>query len=182
VNCAPGSAKAKSDKKWVIVQLTSMGEKEKDLSIFSRAVQRYLRKPLEVFVPAVSQQVRQESRTTFYMDGYIFVAFDPNVNYLKLQDTPLFSIVLRSPDRKKTVYRLLDDKELNPTRKGMDAMRVHRFDIGDQVQVMHGTYKKLLGVISYVSEDGEQAQVHVDMRSKKLLIDFPSSYLKKVDT
>lgn len=168
-------------KKWVIVQLTSLGEKEKDLNVFARAVLRHLRKPLDVFVPAVSQQVRQESRTTFYMDGYIFVAYDPTVNYLKLQDTALFSIVLRAPVKKQIVYHLLDDRQLDGMRAGMNAMRVHRFNVSDTVQVMHGSYKKLTGEISYVSDDGEQAQVYINLRSKKLLIDFPSSYLKKVD-
>lgn len=170
-----------TDKKWVIVQLTPAGEKEKDLSVFSRSVQRYLRKPLEVFVPAVSQKVRQESRTTFYMDGYIFVLYEPGVNYLKLQDTPLFSCVLRAPVRKQVVYHLLDDEKLNGMRAGMNAMRVHKLNMDDQVQVMHGVYKKLNGTISYISDDGEHAQVYINLRSKKLLIDFPSSYLKKID-
>lgn len=177
VNDSEGS----NNKKWVIVQLTPAGEKEKDLNVFSRSIQRYLKKPLEVFIPAVSQKVRQESRTTFYMDGYIFVIFEPNVNYLKLQDTPLFSSVLRAPAKKQIIYHLLDDSQLNGMRAGMNAMRVHKLNIGDQVQVMHGVYKKLSGIISYVSDDGEHAQVYINLRSKKLLIDFPSSYLKKIE-
>lgn len=171
--------------KWVIVQLTSLGEREKNIQLIIRSVHRILGKPLEVFVPAVSQKVRDESQTMFFMDGYVFVSHVENVPYLKLADTTYFSSVLIQSvivdGVRKRTFSLLDDKDIAPMKAGMQKLKLGSFKEGQSVKIVKGNFKNLQAEISYVHEDGEHAQVHVKLRSKPILIDFPVSYLKAIE-
>lgn len=171
----------KPDGPWVIVQLSSTGEREKDIPTIVRAVHRILGKTLDVFVPAISQKVRDESQTLFYMDGYVFIRHTEGVNYGKLQDTMYFGPVLTQPapgGSRSKAYALLPDRELAPMRVGMDQMKVGGFAEHDRVKVIQGNFKNLQAVVSYVHDGDQVVSVYVDMRSKKVLMDFPSSYLK----
>lgn len=169
--------------KWVIVQLTTAGEREKNLALLVRSAQRIIGKPQEVFVPAISQKVRDESHTMFYMDGYVFVRFAEGVPYLRLQETTYFNQVLTKPgpERGRRIFCLLDDCDLAPMRRGMQDMKVGEYGEGQKVKIIKGNYKNLQAVVSYAHDDGEHVQVYVDLASKKILMDFPISYLVKVD-
>lgn len=167
---------------WVIIQLSPTGEREKDLPTIVRAAQRGLGRPVEVFVPAISQKVRDESQTLFYMDGYVFIRFEEGVNYNKLQDTTYFGSVLTQPGPSRSkVYAMLQDKQLDPMRAGMDQMKVGGFAEKDPVRIIQGNFKNLRAEVSYVHDGGEVVQVFVSMRSKKVLMDFPASYLQKIE-
>lgn len=171
--------------RWVIVQLTPLGEREKNLGLIVRSAQRILGKPLDVFVPAVSQKVRDESQTMFYMDGYVFVKFEEGVNYLKLQETTYFNNVLTQSgivngERRRT-FSTLEDKDIAPMRVGMSALKLGEFKEGQKVKIVKGNFKNLQAEVSFMHEDGEHAQVFVKLRSKPMLMDFPVSYLKKME-
>ena len=175
---------APASKKWVIIQLSPMGEREKNLELIKRAANKLLGRPVDVFVPAISQKVREESQTLFYMDGYVFVEYIEGITYNRLQDTQYFNTVLTqnssSGDRRK-VYSLLDDKELAPMRKGMQNLKIVPFEEKQKVRIIQGHYKNLIAEVSFVHEGGETVQVYVNMRSKKVLMDFPASYLQKAE-
>jgi len=185
----PPPAAAPSVTKWVVVQLTALGEREKNIHLIERAAQQILkRKDLTVFVPAISQKARDESLTTWYSNGYVFVRYMDNVHYNALQDTAYFSDVLSKTGVvggvRKTVYSVLEDKDLDSMRSGMKSMRVMK--VGSLVEenivkVIKGNYKNLIGKVSMVYEGNENVQVYVDLRSKKVFMDFPSSYLEKVE-
>lgn len=180
----PGIPVPSLSKKWVIVQLSPMGEREKNLEMLKRAANKLLGRPVDVFVPAISQKVREESQTLFYMDGYVFVEFFDGIAYNRLQDTQYFNCVLTqsssSGDRRK-IYSLLDDRELAPMRKGMQELKIVPFEDRQKVRIIQGNYKNLIAEVSFVHEGGETVQVYVNMRSKKVLMDFPASYLQKTD-
>ena len=170
-------------RRWVIVELSSIGEKEADVHSIRNAVCRILRRnDLEVFIPAISQGVRNESQTLFFMDGYIFVEHKTGIPYLRLRDTSLFKDVLCTSSRNASPsFSLLNDAELDPMRDGMEDLKSVSFKIGDSVRVITGTYKNLRGEVSLIYDDGENVQVTVNhLRSKKgLLVDFPSTYLER---
>lgn len=161
----------------MIVQLSPLGEKEKDLRLLSRSACHILGKNLEVFVPAVSQAARGDSVTTFYMDGYIFVRHEPGVPYSNLADTSYFSSVLTGPGGR---FALLKDEDLDSMRDGLDQLQTIRLSEGDMVKVVEGKYKNLTGRISCVYDDTRVVQLAFEKRSKKMLIDFPATYLKKM--
>lgn len=145
------------------------------------SVRKILRvQDLRVFVPAVSQQVRDESQTFFFMDGYVFVEYRPGISYLSLRDTAFFRDVLcnstRAPN-KESSYSLLTDADLDPMRSGMNEMKCGSFEIGNRVRVVVGSYKNLRGEISVVYNE-QTVQVSVShLSSKRVLIDFPTTYL-----
>jgi len=172
--------------KWVVIQLTSMGEREKNIQSIIKSVHQLInRKDLEVFIPAISQKVRDESLTTWFSDGYVFVRYDENVNYIRLQETTYFSAVLCKKavvnGTRRTLYSLLDDTDLNIMRKGMKDLKIGIFRVDQEVKIVKGNYKNLTGKVSYVYEGSENVQVYINLRSKKVFMDFPSSYLQRVD-
>ena len=168
--------------KWVIVQLTHFGEREKNIQSIVKNVNRILGRQLDVFVPAVSQKIRNESQTMFYMDGYIFIRYEENVQYLKLNDTIYCSSVLTqinlvNGERKKT-FSLLDDKEISPMRVGVQNLKVGVFKEDQTVKIIKGKFKGLQAVVSYMHDDNEHTQVYIKLRSKQILMDFPTSYIQ----
>ncbi len=169
------------NKKWIIVQLSPLGEKEKNTDLIARMIRRVLcNKTIDVFIPAISEKARDESHTVFYMEGYIFVEYIPDVNYLKLQETPYFkSVIIDSYTKGKRSYSLIDDSKLNPMRVGMEALKKRAIDEGDSVKVIKGAYKNLIGKVVMVREENELITIDVGLYSKPLLIEFPASFLKK---
>lgn len=171
---------------WVTVQLSSQGEREKNLAVITKAVHQILRSPIEVFIPAISQKVREESETLFYMEGYIFIKHVPDVQYFKLQDTTYFATVITKPvmvnGRRQNQYNLVPDSTLDPMRSGMQELRVVPFKTRDRVRVIKGSFKNMPGVIVDMQDDDQVAQVDLDtLRSKKLQISFPVTYLVKTE-
>jgi len=174
----------RSGKQWIIVQLSIAGEREDRVGVIIKSVRRILRvHDIDVFVPAISQDVRDDSETLFYMDGYIFVEYRDGVRYLKLHDTTFFSNVLCTPGTSKSSprYHLLSDDDLEPLRSGLDSIKYSTLKVGDRVKVIKGHHKDVPGRITSVHEDNEHAQISVDLTSKKLLMSFPMTYLKKVE-
>lgn len=171
-------------KKWVIVELSTVGEKEKDLVVLKKSVKRILG-DLDVFIPAISESVRGERHTMFYMDGYIFVEYKQNVNYSKVNDTTYFRTVIYNPPvhgvrGSRKTFHTMDDSSLDPIRKGSEQMKFGNFQVGDIVKVTKGTFKNLEGKISEIYESKETAQIFVDLRSRQSFIDFPLSHLEKM--
>jgi len=167
--------------KWVIVQLTPAGEREKKIPLIVKSVHQILRRKLDVFVPAISQTVRDDSQTMFFMDGYVFIKYEENVSYLRLQETMYFSSVLCTGGVKNPRYSLLEDFQLQPLRKGMNDLKQVNFKIGDKIKVIEGNYKNLIGRITFIFEDKKSVQITADLASKPLLMDFPTTYLIKYE-
>ncbi len=164
--------------KWVVVQLSPMGEKEKNLEMIKKSARQILKSDIEMFIPAMSQKVRNESQTVFFMDGYVFIKHVDGLPYHKLNETTYFLNVLSKINLdKKRVYSLLDDKALDPMRSGVQNMRMNKFIEDENVKVIKGNFRNLIGKIISVSDGGENVQVSIDLRSKKMIIDFPASYL-----
>lgn len=167
--------------RWVIVELSSNGEREGDVDAIRSSVKKILGVgDIRVFIPAVSQQVRDDSQTLFFMDGYVFIEYRPGVSYLSLRDTAFFRDVLCNSTRAPggvPSYSLLNDSDLDPMRSGLQEMKRGSFSIGDRVRVVTGSYKNLRGEVSLVYDD-QTVQLSVNhLDSKRLLIDFPSTYL-----
>lgn len=177
---------------WVVVQLTALGEREKNIQLIIRAVHQLLRRnDLDVFVPAINQKGLDDSLTTWFSEGYVFVRYEPGVSYQKLAETNYFSTVLStmnsSNGEKKRIYSLLSDKELAHMRNGMQDLKVaaSRFKEDEKVKITKGSYKGLPGRVALIYENGEKIQVFVHLRSIKgggLFMDFPASYLQKDDS
>lgn len=167
--------------KWAIVELTSAGEKEKKLSLLIKSIRHLLKNKVDVFIPSISQKVRDESHIMPYLEGYVFVKHREGMNYSRVQDTMYFKSVLsKSTDgTRKRVLCLLEDKDLDQTRDGMKKAGNGFFKENESVKIIRGNYKNLIGQIIQSYEDGQHVQVYVKLASKQILLDFPVSYLVK---
>jgi transcription antitermination factor NusG len=120
----------------------------------------------------------------FYWDGYVFIEYRQTCPYLKLNETTYFASVLCQPGHgsgRQRVFSYLSDKDLEPMRRGLESMKIGEFAAEDEVKIVKGQFKNLLGKVSFVHENGENVQVYVGLRSKQILMDFPSSYLMRID-
>lgn len=168
------------------VELSSTGEREENLPLIISSARKILGRPdIKVFVPAFSQKrMIDDSCTMFYMDGYAFVEFRPDIQYLKLRDTTFFRDVLCQPGPKGGYgpkYSLIENKDLNPLRVGMQELKTRGFSIGDPVIVVRGFHKNLLGKVSMIHEGSEKVQIHIaHLSSKPLMMDFPVTFLERV--
>lgn len=168
---------------WVVVQLSSSGEKEPDINVLRRSARRILRRDdVDMFIPAISQRFRDESQTLFFMEGYVFFRYSPGISFLRLRDTMFFNdvLIVSKSNRGEPEYALLDDSKLNLMREGMDDLRVGKFVCGDSVRIIDGSYKNLRGTVSIVYETKQVVQVSIVLRSKKMLMDLPATYIEKV--
>ena len=170
-----------SSTKWVVVGLSSAGERETNIEAMTAVIRRVLGAKLEVFVPAISKKAREESQTTFYMDGYIFVKYQDGISYTKLQDMAYFDHVLCCRSKGVISYSLVEDEVLNPLREGVENLSTCIFAIGDHVKVVRGEFRLLKGVVCVIHDGGETVLVDVSQRSKLMMIDFPVTYLEKIE-
>lgn len=164
-------------RRWVVVQLSQNGEHEMNLTNISKSVDRILKRKCEVFIPATTQKARSDKQTIFYMDGYIFVEYIDGVQYYRLNGTTYFESII-SLGRDKP--NLLHDSDLAPLKRGTEALKMGTFKVGEEVKVIKGTFKNLTGSVSAVYGDGEQIQINVKLASKPMLIDYPASYVVKI--
>lgn len=167
------------------VELTLIGEKEKKLDLISRSARQILGDvSLDVFIPAVTQKVRDEFSVLSFLDGYIFILYKEDVFYTRLQDTNYFKSILTKPvyegRRKKYVVSLLDDSDLSHMRKNMESLDRGDFKPGEIVKVIKGNYRNLNAEVIEVLDDNKTVQVYVELRSKKIVIDFPATYLSRL--
>ncbi len=114
----------------------------------------------------------------------MFIKYTDDVPFLKLQETTYFQTVLCqlsvvNGSRKRT-FSFLHDKDLEPMKRGMQSLKVREFGKGQEVKIIKGTYKNLVGKVNMVHDDNEHIQVFVGLKSKQILMDFPSSYLVQV--
>jgi transcription antitermination factor NusG len=175
---------------WVVVQLTPVGEREKNLQLIIRSARQILKnKDIEVFVPAINQKGQDDSLTTWFSEGYVFIKYYPDIGYHKLSETNYFSSVLSTMTQvnreKKRMYSLLSDKDLAPMRTGMQDLKTvsSKFREDQEVKITKGNYKDMPGTIAQIYEGGEKIQVFVHLKSIKgggIFMDFPASYLQKV--
>lgn len=170
------SSSTDSKNKWVVVSLSTVGERETNVKVIKNAVCSVLKKDLPVFIPAVSKKARNESHTLFYMDGYVFVKYEAGVPYMNLQDTTYFNHVLNSGGR----YSLVCDDVLDPLKDKVKDLGICKFKIGDKVCVVKGEFKNLQGEIRTIYDGDETVQIDASQRSKPMLIDFPVIYIRKM--
>lgn len=174
------SSAGSAGNKWVVVSFSPAGEKETDIKAITNAIHCILGRKLEVFIPAVSKSACDGSHALFYMDGYIFIQYQEGVPYMKLQDTSYFGQVLCTNNGSSRTYSLVDDRVLEPLRKGVKDLGKCKFAINDRVRVVKGDFRNLSGIVRTIYDGGEVVQVDTSQRSKPLLIDFPTIYLLKI--
>lgn len=162
-----------------MVALSSNGERETNLDAIKQSACRLLKNhQIDIFIPAVSQTVRGESETIFYMNGYVFIKYREEIPYLKLRETTYFNDILCSFANRKIRYKLLDDVELEKIRQGVNDLKFSEFQVGDEVMVTKGNFINLPGKVSYIYSE-ETLQIAIVLRSKQALMDFPSTYIRK---
>lgn len=168
-----------SPKCWVVVELTHAGEQEKDSRTLTRAIHRILGRPLGVFVPSLSTDVRSDSQILVYMDGYIFIEYQEGVQYMRLRDTSYFNEVMCASRGNSPVYSLINDDEINGIKKNMESIRNVEFELDDHVVVKSGTNRGMRGIVMDVQ--GDEITVKHPTRSKPCLLSYKSTYLTKVE-
>lgn len=161
---------------WVIVELTSHGEKEPPALVLAAAT-KILGK-CEVYIPALETKVGDDKDIHYLMPGYAFVRKErAERDYRRLEETRLFQSVLRRAGKVATV----DGTYIEGLREKLRTEVNQGIGVGDSVLICSGPYKNIEAtVITEIPEDCK-VQVHIELRSKQSIVSLPRSALKVVD-
>lgn len=174
----------RDDLTWIAIELTRQGEaKVEDGSIIGA-----LRSDLEVgeehpiFVPSVVYWTGGRQVTLHLMEGYVFVASGlPETRYFNLEKKPYVSQVMSSlggPHRMR-VPSVIPNSNIEDLRSKLRGMVASDIEVGAHVSILDGKYRGLEGRV--LELDQEDAFVHVQLRSIKIIATIPRVFLEAQD-
>lgn len=169
---------------WVVLELTRSGEQAAEQGTLIPALRDALDAPHDhpVFVPIYSY-VRDGHRVNMHlMEGYAFVATGlPEVHYLSLaRDSTYVRQVLTAPGPNgMPVLSVLGDAVIEEMRAKLRSEVASDIEQGMKVRVVQGTYSQLDGEV--VGFEGDDALVHISLRSFELIRSIPRIFLEPVE-
>lgn len=169
---------------WVVLELTRTGEQRAEEGTLSDAIHDALdcRDDHEVFIPMLSY-VRDGTRVNLHlMEGYAFVASGlPEVCYLNLEkDCPYVRKVLTAPGPNgMPVLSVLPNSAIEEMRAKLRAEMSTDITEGMKVRILQGAYSNLEGEV--LGFEGDDAHVHIELRSFNLIRAVPRMFLEPVE-
>ena len=175
----PSQADHRDIVSWVVVELTRQGE----LLVEEGGFENRLRTQLGVtsshpiFIPSSRYMASGRQITVHLMEGYVFVASGlPEVQYFRLESEPYVRKILSSqlPNGMRCL-QVLPDSSIQSLRQQLRQDVVSDIKVGMKVRITEGTYANLVGVVTDMQ--GDDAYIHVELRSLDLLASIPKMFL-----
>lgn len=164
--------------KWVVLELTPRSEGE-DPDLIRRSVCSTLRNhDIEVFVPAAVTQVGDDRVIHYLVEGYIFVRYDPKVNYFRLEGSRFVQSILTTSDR---ALATVNDKDIDQMRAQIEKEIDQGIGVGDTVMISSGAYRHIEAKVIEEILETQTVQVYVKLRSKQSIVTLPRSFLQVVE-
>lgn len=169
---------------WIAIELSRLGEQK----IEELEIESIIRSDLGVdddfpiFVPAAIFNKQEKTIIIHLMEGYIFVkAGLSESSYFALEDQPYVNNVMSTTSGPHNIRTLavLPNKEIESLKKKLRQMISSEIEIGANVNVLEGKFKKLEGTVVGISEKGE-AYVHFKTRSWEKLTSIPRVFLDQI--
>lgn len=167
---------------WVIVELSSRGEK-KDKHELEEVLQDRVDRDVEIFIPSTSFWKNDDCVTIWLMEGYIFFeAGHPASFYFDLEGSPYISKVLTRDDPSGRYLLYIDQEEIESLKSRLREQSMKNIEEGDQVEIKEGTYESLRGEVFDLPEDQEEVYVKVTELGAldEIIIEIPEAFLEKV--
>lgn len=135
-----------------------------------------------IFIPARTYDRKGTKVTIHLMEGYCFVASGlPEVSYLSLErESPYVKRVLATKGpHDMPVLQVISNAKVEEMKNRLQEVIASEIDVGMRVRILQGTYAKLEGdVLDIVGED---ACVHIVMRSFQTIKSIPRAFLEPVN-
>ena len=165
---------------WVVLELTPRSEGE-DPDVIRRSIHSSLKnKDIEVFVPAAVTQVGDDRVVHYLVEGYVFVCFDPEVDYMRLEGSRFVQSVLSSGGGPQRSFSTVGDADIERMRAQIAKQVDQGIGVGDTVMISSGAYRHIEATVIEEILETQTVQVHVKLRSKETIVTLPRSFLTVV--
>lgn len=165
-------------KLWVTVELSYLGEKQLPEDLYT-VLRKYIEDDLDVFIPAVSYQRKDNSMVICLMEGYAFIEGGrPAGYYLELESSPYIKRVLTRDESSGRYLEYVQDKDIEVLRHNLEVQTIRTFETGDEVEVVEGSFKNLEGTILEVQDEKALVKIH-DLVSIKTIVELPLQFLMR---
>jgi len=139
---------------------------------------------LEVFIPRILEwqgarrRMREQVRLLF--PGYLFVSMSVLRDYPRVRWTPGVKKVLGADNQPTPIDRsLVEELQARMGRRGYLVQRPH-FEAGDKVEVRHGPFVGLLGVVEGCSSAPERVRVLLTLFERRTSVEMDQRNLLRV--
>lgn len=169
---------------WVAVELSHQGEIKVTDGSLEAALRQYLRVGDDhpFFIPCALYRRDGRVVTLHLMEGYLFIASGlAETAYFALEKLPYVSQVMstRGGPHKMRVLSVIQNSHIEEMREKLHRMISSEIPLGAEVVILEGTYRHLKGQVTGI--DGENAFVHISLRSLEVVITVPRIFLSDPD-
>lgn len=130
-----------------------------------------------VFIPAATYRKDNKTITTHLIEGYAFVASGlPEVDYFVLERRAYVNQVMTTMSESgMRVLSTIPDQRVQELKHKLRVIVSEGITLGMQVEVIDGTYSKLIGEVVGLEDD--YALVYFCLRSLKVIAKIPRVFL-----
>lgn len=170
-----------NEKKWAVVELSPLGEKESNLNLLKEDLLKYIPN-LEIFFPVYWNEDTQYHHRIELMQGYIFVSgAETPKHFFLLESSKFVNSVLYYRNKKEKYPNLISNEEVEELKRQLAKTVQKNIDVDDHVFFLDGQFKHLKGkVISEINER-EVNVVVLGLKSADIIVRIQKVYLEKVE-
>ena len=133
---------------------------------------------VEFFIPIYHELMGSYTSTSTLMEGYAFIKDSPEnrQNIINLRDQRVFTGALCVRGKIQT----LASEAIGVLKRKLKHSLKKRFVIGTRVRVLDGVFKKLVGEVIAVEENGKKIVIKIIMTSREIIAPIPSTLLEEI--
>ena len=175
----------RDEESWVVLELTRQGEIRADEGTLAKALANALGEPNHpVFVPAVTYYKDGQRITVHLMEGYAFVGAGlPEPVYFALPHKGhgqqlVRKVLSNTMSNGMPFLQVVSDAHVRELKRKMAEVVASDIDPEMRVKITQGAYAGLTGRV--VGTEGDEAYVHVRLRSFEVIRTVPKVFLEPV--
>ncbi len=133
---------------------------------------------VEYFIPIHHEQMGSYISTSVLMEGYAFVrdCTENRQNINNLRDQRVFMGALCVAGK----FQTLTSDAIGSLKRKLKHSLKKRFSNGTRVRVLDGVFKKLVGEVISVEDNGKKIVVKIIMISREIIAPIPSTLLEEI--
>jgi transcription antitermination factor NusG len=164
------------EKKWFIIEINETANV--DYAEISNAVVTIFGDDVDYFIPIHHEKMGSYISKSILMEGYVFVRNSHIVreNINEVKDQRIFLGPLTIGGKLQTINSHI----IGSLRKKLKKSTSKKIKVGSNVEILEGTFKKLIGEVMDVEEDGRKITVRIKRLSREIIAPLPSTIVREV--
>lgn len=133
---------------------------------------------VEYFIPMYYEEIGSYISTSTLMEGYAFIKDCESVREKigNIKDNKVFSKALF----KKDDYITINSRKIAGLKHKLTNSLKKKFTPKDQVKVLDGVFKKLIGEVISIEDGGKNIMIKIKRVSREIIAPVPATLLEKI--